>query len=183
MFADTPLIRPQTLQAMVGALAGLEPDLVVTTGDNWSEAGALQPLMRAWGRLRDVPGAFVFGSNDYEEPSFRPPMMYLVRSTEGKDGAHGPALRRSLLEALLAQRVELLASALGDEVVALAEEAVTATLTQLLASPRGAELRQGALVALCSAAGDHTLAAALPTEASRAALTALLAHLLGEPTS
>lgn len=103
--------------------------------------------------------------------------------TEGKDGAHGPALRRSLLEALLAQRVELLASALGDEVVALAEEAVTATLTQLLASPRGAELRQGALVALCSAAGDHTLAAALPTEASRAALTALLAHLLGEPTS
>ncbi|MFT4217958.1 MAG: metallophosphoesterase [Micropruina sp.] len=67
----------------ISALAGLEPDLVVTTGDNWSETDALQPLMRAWGRLRDVPGAFVFGSNDYEEPSFRPPMMYLVRSTAG----------------------------------------------------------------------------------------------------
>ncbi len=67
----------------IRALAGLEPDLVVTTGDNWCEASALKPLLRAWGRLRDVPGVFVFGSNDYEGPHFRPPMMYLVRSTEG----------------------------------------------------------------------------------------------------
>ncbi|MFT4295186.1 MAG: metallophosphoesterase [Micropruina sp.] len=72
------------------ALAGLEPDLVVTTGDNWSEPDALQPLLRAWGRLRDVPGVFVFGSNDYEAPIFRPPMMYLVRSTEGEEKAHRP---------------------------------------------------------------------------------------------
>lgn len=74
----------------IRALAGLEPDLVVTTGDNWSEAAALEPLMRAWGRLRDVPGAFVFGSNDYEEPSFRPPLMYLVRSTEGTGDSKRP---------------------------------------------------------------------------------------------
>ncbi|MFT3971147.1 MAG: metallophosphoesterase [Micropruina sp.] len=74
----------------IRALAGLEPDLVVTTGDNWSEAAALEPLIRAWGRLRDVPGAFVFGSNDYEEPSFRPPLMYLVRSTEGEGKAERP---------------------------------------------------------------------------------------------
>lgn len=74
----------------IRALAGLEPDLVVTTGDNWSEPAALEPLMRAWGRLRDVPGAFVFGSNDYEEPSFRPPLMYLVRSTEGTGDSKRP---------------------------------------------------------------------------------------------
>ena len=74
----------------IRALAGLEPDLVVTTGDNWSEAAALQPLMQSWGRLRDVPGAFVFGSNDYEEPSFRPPLMYLVRSTEGEEKEDRP---------------------------------------------------------------------------------------------
>ena len=84
------MVRQRYKTDFIRALAGLEPDLVVTTGDNWSEAAALQPLMRAWGRLRDVPGAFVFGSNDYEEPSFRPPMMYLVRSTEGKDGAKSP---------------------------------------------------------------------------------------------
>lgn len=78
------MARQRYKTEFIRALAGLEPDLVVTTGDNWSEPDALEPLMRAWGRLRDVPGAFVFGSNDYEEPSFRPPMMYLVRSTEGR---------------------------------------------------------------------------------------------------
>lgn len=65
------------------ALAGLEPDLVITTGDNFSEAAALEPLLSAWGRLLNVPGVFVFGSNDYTEPSFRPPMAYLLSSTEG----------------------------------------------------------------------------------------------------
>lgn len=68
------------------ALAGLEPDLVVTTGDNFSEASALEPLVRSWGRLRDVPGVFVFGSNDYEAPSFRLPLSYLFSSTEGDEG-------------------------------------------------------------------------------------------------
>ena len=77
------MARQRYKTVFIRALAGLEPDLVVTTGDNWSEPDALAPLMRAWGRLRDVPGAFVFGSNDYEEPNFRPPTMYLVSSTEG----------------------------------------------------------------------------------------------------
>ncbi len=74
----------------VRALAGLEPDLVVTTGDNWCDEQALAPLLRAWGRLRDVPGVFVFGSNDYEAPTFRPPMAYLLRSTEGREGRKRP---------------------------------------------------------------------------------------------
>jgi len=68
------------------ALAGLEPDLVVTTGDNFSEPQALEPLLRSWGRLRDVPGVFVFGSNDYEAPVFRMPTDYLVRSTDPEVG-------------------------------------------------------------------------------------------------
>ena len=84
------MARQRYKTEFIRALAGLEPDLVVTTGDNWSEAAALPPLMRAWGRLRDVPGAFVFGSNDYEEPSFRPPLMYLVRSTEGEEKVDRP---------------------------------------------------------------------------------------------
>lgn len=74
----------------IRALAGLEPDLVVTTGDNWSDPDALAPLLAAWGRLRDVPGVFVFGSNDYERPTFRLPLQYLVRSTEGDDVGDKP---------------------------------------------------------------------------------------------
>jgi uncharacterized protein len=89
--SDIHLVARQRYKtAFIRALAGLEPDLVVTTGDNWSDPHALGPLMRAWGRLRDVPGVFVFGSNDYEAPGFRPPMMYLVRSTEGDEKAERP---------------------------------------------------------------------------------------------
>ncbi len=80
------MARQRYKTEFLSALAGLEPDLVVTTGDNWCEEQALEPLLRTWGRLRDVPGVFVFGSNDYEAPAFRPPMAYLLRSTEGREG-------------------------------------------------------------------------------------------------
>lgn len=63
------------------ALAGLEPDLVVNTGDNLSSAEALTPLLTSYGRLLDVPGVFVFGSNDYSAPKFTNPLGYLVEST------------------------------------------------------------------------------------------------------
>ena len=60
-------------------LAGLEPDLVVTTGDNIASAASVEPLLAAWGRLLERPGVFVWGSNDYTEPSFAHPARYLVR--------------------------------------------------------------------------------------------------------
>ncbi len=75
------MARQQYKLDFLRSLAGLEPDLVVTTGDNFSQAEALEPLMSAWGRLRDVPGAFVFGSNDYSAPSFNNPLAYLIRPT------------------------------------------------------------------------------------------------------
>ena len=40
--------------------------------------------------LRDVPGVYVMGSNDYEAPTFRPPMAYLIRSTEGRADRNEP---------------------------------------------------------------------------------------------
>lgn len=64
-------------------LAGLEPDLVVSTGDHISAAEAIGPLIDSLGRLADVPGVFVFGSNDFEKPSFRLPTRYLFRPTTG----------------------------------------------------------------------------------------------------
>lgn len=74
----------------VSRLQGLEPDLVVNTGDNISQAEAITPLVRALGRLLKCPGVFVFGSNDYAEPTFRNPLKYLVRSTHGATQPHRP---------------------------------------------------------------------------------------------
>ena len=69
----------------VAALAGLEPDLVVNTGDNLSQAAALQPLLDDFGRLLAVPGVFVFGSNDYSGAKGTNPLAYLAGSTS-RDG-------------------------------------------------------------------------------------------------
>lgn len=64
--------------AWLSTLAGLEPDLVVNTGDNISSPASIEPLLAAWGRLLDAPGVFVFGSNDYTEPVFRNPLVYFT---------------------------------------------------------------------------------------------------------
>jgi predicted MPP superfamily phosphohydrolase len=64
--------------AWIESLGRLEPDLVVNTGDNIAHPGSVQPLLDAFGRLRDVPGVFVFGSNDYFAPSLRNPVRYLL---------------------------------------------------------------------------------------------------------
>jgi uncharacterized protein len=64
--------------AWLDSLSRLEPDLVVNTGDNIAHRDSVQPLLAALGRLRDVPGVFVFGSNDYFAPTLRNPVRYLL---------------------------------------------------------------------------------------------------------
>ncbi|MFH5824979.1 metallophosphoesterase [Georgenia sp. AZ-5] len=64
--------------AWVRNLDRLEPDLVVTTGDNLAHAAALGPLLEAYGPLLDRPGAFVLGSNDYFAPRLKNPARYLL---------------------------------------------------------------------------------------------------------
>jgi predicted MPP superfamily phosphohydrolase len=59
-------------------LARLEPDLVVDTGDNLAHQDAVPFLVDALGDLLGVPGAFVFGSNDYFAPTSRNPVRYLL---------------------------------------------------------------------------------------------------------
>jgi predicted MPP superfamily phosphohydrolase len=61
----------------VDELAGLRPDLVVTTGDNLSQREALPMVYEAYSRLFAFPGVFVFGSNDYFAPSPVNPLRYL----------------------------------------------------------------------------------------------------------
>ena len=65
-------------QTWVSRLAALEPDLVVNTGDNLAHLDAVPFVLRSLGRLLDVPGVFVWGSNDYFAPTFKNPLRYLT---------------------------------------------------------------------------------------------------------
>ncbi|SDS71825.1 Predicted phosphohydrolase, MPP superfamily [Nocardioides scoriae] len=61
----------------IASLRDLEPDLVVNTGDNLAHMESVGPLLEAFGPLLDVPGVYVFGSNDYFAPKPRNPLWYL----------------------------------------------------------------------------------------------------------
>lgn len=95
------LVRNRARARFIAGLAGLEPDLVVNTGDNVAEAAAIDVLARSLGRLLERPGVYVMGSNDYTGPRFSNPLGYLVRPTT-RDG-HGDArpLPTSRLKAAL----------------------------------------------------------------------------------
>ncbi len=75
-------------QAWLRGLAGLEPDLVVNTGDNLSHADALPAVLHAYEPLLDVPGVFVFGSNDYFSPVPKNPLRYLRGGSGVTAGGH-----------------------------------------------------------------------------------------------
>lgn len=61
-------------------LRTLPLDLIVNTGDNLSSPAALVTVMDALEPFFDLPGAFVYGSNDYYAPRWRNPLRYLWRS-------------------------------------------------------------------------------------------------------
>ena len=78
--SDIHLLPGQQLKlSFLQALADLEPDLVISTGDNIASDTAISPLISALGRLLEVPGGFVFGSNDYHKPEFKNPLRYVAR--------------------------------------------------------------------------------------------------------
>ncbi len=80
--SDLHLTPNQTMkQRWVRRLAELEPDLVVNTGDNLSHLEALPAVLRSYGDLLDLPGVFVFGSNDYFSPTLKNPVGYLTGGT------------------------------------------------------------------------------------------------------
>ena len=66
-------------QRWVADLARLKPDLVVNTGDNLGSEQAVPAVLRAVDPLLDVPGIFVFGTNDYFGPRPSNPMKYLTK--------------------------------------------------------------------------------------------------------
>lgn len=78
-------------QRWLEGLAALEPDLIINTGDNLSHRASVPMVMKSLQGLTDVPGVFVFGSNDYWGPVLKNPARYLLPAGMGKR-LHGPPL-------------------------------------------------------------------------------------------
>ncbi len=86
--------------AWLRRLQDLEPDLVIDTGDNIAHPEAVPVLLHALGGLLDVPGAFVFGSNDYYSPTLRNPLRYLLPDTGKRETGQAELPWRDLQQKL-----------------------------------------------------------------------------------
>lgn len=76
-------LTPQQLgkQRFIRELALLRPDLVVNTGDNIAHPAAVPAMLSALEPLLQIPGVFVWGSNDYYRPQPKNPGRYLRPDT------------------------------------------------------------------------------------------------------
>ena len=63
--------------ADIKSFAKLKPDLVISTGDFLAHKDAVKVALDALDELLELPGLFVFGSNDYYAPQFKNPLSYL----------------------------------------------------------------------------------------------------------
>jgi predicted MPP superfamily phosphohydrolase len=80
--SDVHLVPTQEAKrAWLRTLTDTEPDLVVNTGDNLAHKQALPAVLESYGDLLDLPGVFVFGSNDYYSPILKNPVRYLLGGT------------------------------------------------------------------------------------------------------
>jgi uncharacterized protein len=101
--SDLHLTPNQSLKRRwIAGLADLKPDLVVNTGDNLAHMEAVGPLLEAFGSLREVPGVFVLGSNDYFAPKLRNPLWYLKKD-DGVRNVSTPELPWKDLKARLCE--------------------------------------------------------------------------------
>ena len=76
--------------ADIKSFISLKPDLVISTGDFLAHKNAIPVVLDALDDLLDIPGLYVFGSNDYYEPVPKNPLKYLLPN-HGKR-VHGPEL-------------------------------------------------------------------------------------------
>ena len=64
--------------ADIKSFISLKPDLVISTGDFLAHKNAVPVALDALDDLLDIPGLYVFGSNDYYEPVPKNPLKYLL---------------------------------------------------------------------------------------------------------
>jgi predicted MPP superfamily phosphohydrolase len=64
--------------ADIKSFIDLKPDLVIGTGDFLGSIDAVPVALDALDPLLDIPGFFVFGSNDYYAPRIKNPFGYLM---------------------------------------------------------------------------------------------------------
>jgi predicted MPP superfamily phosphohydrolase len=65
--------------ADIKSWASLKPDLVISTGDFLAHRDAVETALNSLNELLDIPGLYVFGSNDYYAPRFKNPLTYLQK--------------------------------------------------------------------------------------------------------
>ena len=80
----------------IKSFAQYQPDLVISTGDFLADINAVPTVLEALDGLLDIPGLFVFGSNDYYAPKPKNPLKYLLPD-KGKR-IHGEDLPWPLLD-------------------------------------------------------------------------------------
>lgn len=61
----------------------VDPDLVVLTGDVWSNQNSMSTVIKALDKYLKKPGFFIPGSNDYYAPKLKNPAKYLLKD-DGK---------------------------------------------------------------------------------------------------
>jgi predicted MPP superfamily phosphohydrolase len=67
--------------ADIKSWAALKPDLVISTGDFLAHRDGVEVALNALNELLDIPGLYVFGSNDYYAPKFKNPLSYLKKDS------------------------------------------------------------------------------------------------------
>jgi predicted MPP superfamily phosphohydrolase len=77
-------------QRWVNDLVQTDPDLVVVTGDSLASVDAVPAVLRAFQPLLERPGAFVFGSNDYNGSVLKNPFGYLQKDRPYRQGTALP---------------------------------------------------------------------------------------------
>ena len=80
----------------------LAPDLVISTGDFLAHPQAVPVVLDALDSLLDLPGLYVFGSNDYYAPKAKNPLRYLLPDNGKRN--HGPELPWQELDSGLSAR-------------------------------------------------------------------------------
>ncbi len=79
-FSDLHLTPKRAVEiADIKSFAALKPDLVISTGDFLADRAAVPIALDALDGLLEIPGVFVFGSNDYYSPRLKNPLRYLMR--------------------------------------------------------------------------------------------------------